>query len=471
MNAMFDSLDPLTGTGDRTAIASLPEDELLLSPVSTPAPPTDPVPRPPATPKLDDTARYYTLNESNGANGINSRGLGLTGKGIAIGQVEVRRPGKPGFDKNDGNRNGIPDLVHPDVQPEKVFFQGGAATADRAVEVGNTGHPIQVAGVMIAKANARIRNGSGVAPEAKLYSGGIVGGNFSNDLVTAQNIAQQNGVRAINLSYGSKLDPADKFDGSSTYTQFFDWSASKHNILYVVAADEKDERGNFSNKLPVDEFNGVTVGFTEVKNGKFSQVSNDNVFATAGRSSVIDLVAPGEKIVMPSLDGQFVGATGTGIAAPHVTGTIALLQEFGDKQKNANARRHEVMKTVLMNSADKVVDALGMEKTITRTDGKNWIGSDAFMKKEIPLDLEMGAGQLNAKRALKQFEPGESGYDGPDAKGEAKVSAIGWDYGTTLGKDSTRTYVFDKSLKKDSYVSIALAWDRKVSLMISNKTV
>ncbi|WP_019502076.1 S8 family serine peptidase [Pseudanabaena sp. PCC 6802] len=488
MGDTVDGLDPLTRAGDAATIIDPPEEELLLNsnnnlpspptsnltlfPASAPAPSPTAAPAPPlpAPPKLVDGAAFYTLNDSNGVYGINSRGLGLTGKGIAIGQIEVRRPGLPGFDKNDGNMNGIPDLVHPDVQPKKVFFQDNAATADRALEVG-TGHAILVAGVMIAKENRMRMNGAGVAPDAELYSGGIVGGNFSKDLITVQNIAQQNDIRAINLSYGSQLSPTDKFDGSSTYTQFFDWSASKYDILYVVAADEKDEKGNFSNKLPVDEFNGVTVGFTHVKDGKFSQVSTDNVFSSAGLRDVIDLVAPGEKIVVPSLDGQFVGASGTSIATPHVTGTVALLQEFGDKQIaakkplwNANARHHEVMKSVLMNSADKVEGILGMEKTIIRPGGSNWLDSIAFVKKAVPLDSVTGTGQLNAKRALTQFEPGESGYNGPEAKGEATVSAIGWDYGTTQAKDSTRTYIFDKPLKKDGYVSITLAWDRKVSL-------
>src|SRR5262249_28646180 len=48
-----------------------------------------------------------------GPNGINSAVTGLNGEGVAIGQVEGGRPGKPGFD-DDKN-------VNTNVVPTKVF--------------------------------------------------------------------------------------------------------------------------------------------------------------------------------------------------------------------------------------------------------------------------------------------------------------------------------------------------------------
>ena len=70
--------------------------------------------------------------------------------------------------------------------------------------------------------------------------------------------------------------------------------------------------------------------------------------------------------------------SGTSFAAPHVTGTIALLQQYavGNFAANANARRHEVMKAVIMNSADKIKDTgnglrLGMTRHHTPRQGNS----------------------------------------------------------------------------------------------------
>jgi hypothetical protein len=162
-------------------------------------------------------------------------------------------------------------------------------------------------------------------------------------------------------------------------------------------------------------------------------------------------------------------------------------------------RRHQVMKAVLMNSADKVAGILGMKKTILDTaetfvdngagggtagngvrdgnepftdsngngaydtGGANWLASDAATSKSIPLDDQMGTGQLNARRALTQFAAGEH-----DSFGSAVVPTIGWDWGVTLGAGDINKYVFDSVLHKDSYVSITLAWDREVNLGDTN---
>ncbi len=144
---------------------------------------------------------------------------------------------------------------------------------------------------------------------------------------------------------------------------------------------------------------------------------------------------------MVSLSGNVTNSSGTSFAAPHVTATVALLQEYGDRQLRSSckqpsgcalpwtlsARRHEVMKAVLLNSVDKIKDEgnglnLGMSKTILDKNNRTWLESDAYKNPKIPVSIQMGTGQLNAFRAYQQFSAGQ-------ASSESPVPAIGWDYG------------------------------------------
>ena len=150
------------------------------------------------------------------------------------------------------------------------------------------------------------------------------------------------------------------------------------------------------------------------------------------------------------------------------------------------------MKAVLMNSADKIIDNgtvtipgdtfpapvgtfLGMERTVEdrelNDDGlnrRNWLESEAYGDDPfsdaafIPLDDQMGAGHLNANRAVQQFAPGEFESD------SAPVPAIGWDYGHTLGINQVNTYAISQSLLGGSFISVTMAWDRSVTLIDTN---
>ena len=138
-------------------------------------------------------------------------------------------------------------------------------------------------------------------------------------------------------------------------------------------------------------------------------------------------------------------------------------RQLRTKQPNwtTNARRHQVMKAKLLNSADKIQDSgdglrLGMTKTLIDKQNKDWLATDAYKNPKIPLDAQMGAGHLNAFRGYQQLNGGEW-------KSNAPVPPIGWDYGT-VNANSAKEYVLEKRLKKNSFVAITLSWDRLVEL-------
>jgi subtilisin family serine protease len=408
----------------------------------------------------------------------------LIGRKIAIGQVEIGRPGVFGLDKAVSQNQA--------VKVTQVFFRNSPAKVNSNVDV----HAQGVASIMVSLAKGM----KGVAPGARLYSsaaGTPRRYGQPEECLSAQHIAIQNGgdVRAINFSFGESLkqDPRPNalLDGNALLTQCIDWSTRVHNVLYVVAGNQG--KGGIS--IPTDNYNGINVAFSTRIQGIYAKVdfanlgdpalsngSSAGLESNVGPRRAIGLVAPGDGVNLLNFSGRVTTSSGTSFAAPHVTATVALLQEYGDRQlRNSchldhgctnltwglDARRPEVMKAVLLNAADKIQDKgdglnLGMTRTVLDKSNRSWMDSDAYRDRTIPLNAQMGTGHLNAWRTYQQFSPGQWSPN-------AAVPAIGWDYRTVTKSESAyQDYVLEQPLQAGSFVSATLTWNRLVDLIDKN---
>lgn len=430
----------------------------------------------------------FALPDSLGEKGVNARRLqqppyNLFGRKIGIGQVEVGRPVKFGQDKAANNLKII--------TPKAVFYRNLPPKSDQNVDE----HATMVAEVMIAQGKSL----SGIAPLARLYSsaiGSLSEGGQPQECLATQHIALQNSgdIRAINFSFGESLERDDRqnaqLDGKALLTACIDWSAQEHDVLYVIAGNQ----GKGGIPIPTDNFNGITTAYTTKRNGKYKKVDFANLSdvpegigrsyikkeINSGQRRAISLVAPGGQISLYNQKGEIEKVSGTSFASPHITGAIALLQEYGDRRLSESkslktnwslhSRRHQVMKAILLNSADKIADRsngllLGMEGTILGEKNHTWLNSDAYLNPRIPLDMQMGTGQLNVWRAYQQFQAGQA------VKGEGKsklADDLGWDYGE-VGVNDYQEYYLQSPLVAGSHAAITLAWDRQVLLNDFNR--
>lgn len=295
----------------------------------------------------------------------------------------------------------------------------------------------------------------GIAPGATIWSGAVISSGDPNGAQGAYQVTNTsfidpfvqametgiNGVKTdvINVSLGDSSDlvgedlPTIALDGLI---------AQNHTTVVVSAGNSGPATGTVGS--PASGFNSIAVGATAADPNltyssvvDFSSRGPNDFFnpytgiTTPGVRAAVDIVAPGDSIII-SINGDEVGyGSGTSYATPLVAGAATQLSSLAHQlanyfpQAGTDANDGRVLKAILMNSADKLP---GWNNGQTMTNG--------VLTTTQGLDFTQGAGQLNVARAEDnflngQFDPKVIGNSSPN------LGPKGWDLSTvTKGTDN-----------------------------------
>jgi len=343
---------------------------------------------------------------------------GYLGSGVEIGVVDLF----------------VADMNHPSIDGNYLgyvnFARGAAFMSDHATAV--TGAAV-----------GQDATYTGVAPLAGWWTGQTTNRGTISSL-DKQTLAVETFGRGLEELNGDPVEVITLSIGMAGDTSALDqWSLAIDHVaesdgrVITVAAGNSGPGSGTLVGYPAGAYNAIIVGATGATGGgppeDYSRIASFSSRGptTDGRCKP-DIVAPGSIIRLPVTGGAGADGSGTSFATPLVAGGAALLVEMGRGLGHSTAPK--VIKSVLLNSADKL---------------EGW--SNTPMR---PLDHNQGAGQMNLRRAYRQYL-----YQEQDPGG---VAGIGWDQQQCNSGVENR-YLLDVDLPAGAVVSLTLCWDRIVT--------
>lgn len=198
----------------------------------------------------------------------------------------------------------------PRVLAAADFISGGEGIDDN-------GHGTHVAG--IAAANGSI---TGVAPSAQLVSAKVLnsfGGGYSSNIISGLDWCVTNknnyNISVITMSLGS-------YDTSSTFCD---------SDPMAQAIRRADDAGIFVSVASGNSYNASGVSYPACSSRALAVGAVNSTDSVASFSNAWNLplvLAPGVDILSTYLNNQVLRQSGTSMAAPHVAGLAALMQDF-----------------------------------------------------------------------------------------------------------------------------------------------
>ncbi|MBI5691997.1 MAG: S8 family serine peptidase [Verrucomicrobia bacterium] len=287
----------------------------------------------------------------------------------------------------------------------------------------------------------------------------------------------------INSSWGG-TDPA----GSSSWAVRMDgYAAQFSQTTFVVTAGNSGPGANTVG-FPGSGYNAITVGaLTNGGNNSYNAVATfssrgpedyfDPLHGTiSGVRAAVDLAAPGDRLTAAYYGGQTGGNNtslpgsaasggptfystniqGTSFSAPIVAGGVALVKSASYNTaglaSNAASRDTLVVKSVLMNSADRITGWSNGQVA-----NGNGLGGVVTTQ---ALDWASGAGRLNLDRAFDQYLlAGTRDVAGLGSGDLGLVGNVGWDLGN-VDLSGSNMYRIGGYLAANSRFDVSLNWFR-----------
>jgi subtilisin family serine protease len=278
-----------------------------------------------------------------GAPALWGPGLTSAGNGIKIGIIDdgvdrthpffrtagYRMP--PGYPKGQRAHTSAKVIVARAFAPAKPRWRHARRPFDPVFSE----HATHVAG--IASGNNGTSTGSrvvsGVAPKAYIgnykvltiptVSGFGLNGN-SPEIIAGIEAAVRDGMDVINLSLGeAEIEP-----GRDLVARALDGAAAAGVVPVVAAGNDFGDFGNGSLTSPGSSDRAITVAAESVSGPVIASFSSGGPSPLSLRMKP-DVTAPGVGIVssVPRREGLWASFSGTSMAAPHVAGAAALLQQ------------------------------------------------------------------------------------------------------------------------------------------------
>uniref|UniRef100_Q46C21 PKD domain-containing protein n=1 Tax=Methanosarcina barkeri (strain Fusaro / DSM 804) TaxID=269797 RepID=Q46C21_METBF len=261
---------------------------------------------------------------------------GINGKGITVAVVDTGIDAThPDLDDLDDN----PSTNDPKVVGWVDYINSQSSAYD------DNGHGTHVAGIVSGTGDNGIQ--TGVAPGTKLLVAKVFdseGDGYLSTCILGFEWAVNNNARIISFSGGSP-------EHDSLFTTMINKVVAAGVVPVIAAGNDGDGSGTIT--CPGDELNSLTVGATDSSDAIADFSSRGPVTLDDQTYIKPDISAPGVSIPSTYPGDGYAYGDGTSMAAPHVSGTVALILEKKPTMTPAEVKKELESTAVDLGSAGK----------------------------------------------------------------------------------------------------------------------